>query len=61
MANLGDVLKMTTLDSINEELEDKNIISLGQGISYSKYLDHIYKFLTTEDYLFLGMTEAPKQ
>lgn len=59
MANPGNILKMTTLDSINEELEGKNIISLGQVISYTRYLDHIYKFLKTENYLYLHMTQAP--
>lgn len=59
MANLGNVLKMTTLDSTNEELEDKNTVSLGQGISYTRYLDHVYKFLKTENYLYLHDT-SPK-
>ena len=61
MANVGNALQMTILDSVNEELEDKNRISLGQGISYTRYLDHTYKFLKTENYLYLCMTKAPKQ
>lgn len=52
---------MTTLDSVNEELEDKNITSLGQGISYNGYLDHAYRFFKTENYLYLSVTKALKQ
>lgn len=61
MVQLGNALQITTLNSVNEELEDKNIISLGEGISYTRYLDHVYKFLKTENYLYLRMTKAPKQ
>lgn len=31
MVQLGNALQITTLNSVNEELEDKNIISLGEG------------------------------